>query len=321
MRAVFVEQSNPADPLAELKIGERPEPKVPAGWARVKVGAAALNHHDVWSLRGVGLPAERMPMILGTDAAGTTEDGREVVVHAVIASPDWVGDETYDPKRSLLSEVHQGTQAEWVCVPEGNLIDRPSFLSAEQAACLPTAWLTAYRMLTHDSGLAGPGTVLVQGASGGVSSAAIPIARALGHRVWATARSEAKRAFAIEQGADAAFEPGARLPERVDAVIETVGEATWSHSLKSLRPGGTVITCGATSGANPPANLDRVFFLQLRVIGSTMGTRLEFAGLIDLLGRTGLRPPVDRVLPLEDAREGYAAMLAGDLLGKVVLRP
>lgn len=321
MRAVFVERANPADPLAALRIGERSKPGMRDGWVRVRVEAAALNHHDVWSLRGVGLPPGRMPMILGTDAAGTTEDGREVIVHAVIASPEWVGDETYDPKRSLLSERHQGTQAEWVSVPSGNLVSRPAFLSANEAACLPTSWLTAYRMLTHDSGLTEPGTVLVQGASGGVSSAAIPLARALGHRVWVTARSEAKRAFAIEQGADAAFETGARLPERVDAVIETVGEATWSHSLKCLRPGGTVVICGATSGHNPPAHLDRVFFLQLRIIGSTMGTRQELAELIELLGRTGLRPRVDRVLSLEDAREGYSAMLAGTMFGKVILRP
>ena len=198
---------------------------------------------------------------------------------------------------------------------------RPPVLTAEQAACLPTAWLTAYRMLTHDSGLSGPGTVLVQGASGGVASAAIALGAALGHRVWATARTEDKRQFALDQGADAAFEPGARLPERVDAVIETVGEATWAHSLKSLRPGGTVVVCGATSGPNPPADLNRVFFLQLRVIGSTMGTRQELGELIELLGRTGLRPRVDRVLPLSDAAAGYAAMSGGDLLGKIVLRP
>ena len=321
MRAVYVEQADPTDPLAALRIGDRPDPAVPDGWARVAVEAAAINHHDVWSLRGVGLPADRMPMILGTDAAGLTEDGRPVIVHAVVSSEGWIGDETYDSRRSLLSELHQGTQAEYVTVPAANLVPRPDFLTAEQAACLPTAWLTAYRMLTHDSGLSGPGTVLVQGASGGVASAAIALGAALGHRVWATARTEDKRQFALDQGADAAFEPGARLPERVDAVIETVGEATWAHSLKSLRPGGTVVVCGATSGPNPPADLNRVFFLQLRVIGSTMGTRQELGELIELLGRTGLRPRVDRVLPLSDAAAGYAAMIRGDLLGKIVLRP
>lgn len=321
MRAAFVEKANPEHPLSALRIGARPEPDVREGWTRVKVEAAAINHHDVWSLRGVGLPAGRMPMVLGTDATGITEDGKPVIVHSVISQPGWRGDETYDPKRTLLSELHQGTQAEWVAVPSTNLVDRPDAFTPEEASCLPTAWLTAYRMLTHDSGLTGSGTVLVQGAGGGVAAAAIVLGKALGHRVWVCARTEDKRQFALQQGADAAFEPGVRLPERVDAVVETVGEATWQHSLKSLRPGGTVIVCGATSGANPVADLNRVFFLQLRVIGSTMGTRQQLQDLIALLLRTGVRPHVDRVLPLEEASAGYAAVLGGEVFGKVVLRP
>ena len=126
---------------------ERPEPEPPAGWVTVKVTAASLNHHDLWSLRGVGLPAERLPMILGCDAAGVDPDGNEVLVHAVIGSEGWSGDETLDPKRTLLSELHQGTLAERVMVPRRNLVPKPAELSFEQAACLPTAWLTAYRML------------------------------------------------------------------------------------------------------------------------------------------------------------------------------
>ena len=321
MRAVFVEAANPADPLSALRVGERPDPTVPQGWVKVRVRAASINHHDLWSLRGVGLPAERMPMILGTDAAGTTEDGHEVVVHSVIAADGWTRDETLDPKRSLLSELHQGTLAEWVAVPERNLIAKPPELSFEEAACVPTAYLTAFRMLTRDSGLWKPGTVLVQGASGGVASAAIQLAKALGHRVWATARTEEKRAFARQLGADEVFEPGARLPERVDLVIETVGEATWSHSLKSLRPGGTVVVCGATSGANPPADLNRVFFLQLRVIGSTMGNKSELKALLDLLRRTGVRPPIDRAVGFDGVADAMAALESGVVLGKVVLRP
>ena len=176
-------------------------------------------------------------------------------------------------------------------------------------------------MLTRDSGLSSPGTVLVQGASGSVASAAIALAKALGHRVWATARTPEKRDFALSLGADAAFEPGARLPERVDCVIETVGEATWAHSLRALRPGGTVVVCGATSGPNPPADLARVFFLQLRIIGSTMGTREELVALLDLLDASGVRPHIDRVLPLGDAGEALAAMAAGEQLGNLVLRP
>lgn len=320
MRAVYVEAADPADPPSALRIGRRPEPEPAEGWTLVRVESVSLNRHDLWSLAGVGLPASRMPMILGTDAAGSV-DGRQVIAHAVVASPGWSGDETLDPRRTLLSELHQGTMAEFVAVPRANLIDRPAWLSADEAACLPTAWLTAYRMLTRDSGLTAGDTVLVQGASGGVASAATALGAALGFRVWVTGRTEAKRAAALGRGADAAFEPGTRLPERVDAVIETVGEATWAHSLRALRPGGTIVCSGATSGANPPAELNRVFFQQLRVIGSTMGTIAEFHELLGLLERTGVRPRIDRVLPLSDAAEGFRAMAEGTLEGKIVLRP
>ncbi len=320
MLAAYVTVADPDHPLDALQIGERPEPDAAEDWVVVRVEACALNRHDLWSLAGVGLPPDRMPMILGTDAAGTV-DGRPVIVSAVINSPGWTGDVTLDPERSLLSELHQGTMAQFVAVPRANLIDRPAWLSTEQAACLPTAWLTAYRMLTNDSGLGAGDTVLIQGASGGVASAATALGAALGFRVWATGRTEAKRAAALSRGADAVFEPGARLPERVDAVIETVGEATWAHSLRCLRPGGTIVCAGATSGPNPPAELNRVFFQQLRVIGSTMGTIEEFHGLLALLERTGVRPTIDRVLDLPDAAEGFHAMAEGTLDGKIVIRP
>src|ERR687885_1773098 len=198
MLAAYAARSAPDDPLAALEVGERPAPEVPEGWARVRVRAASLNHHDVWSLRGVGLPAERLPMILGCDAAGVTDDGDEVVVHAVISDPDWTGDETLDPRRSLLSERFQGTFADEVVVPKRNLVPKPTELSWEQAACLPTAWLTAYRMLFTKSGRRPGDTVLVQGAGGGVATAAIALARAAGFRVWATSRSEDKRKRALD---------------------------------------------------------------------------------------------------------------------------
>ena len=317
MFAVFAARQSADDPLSGLEVGERPAPEVPEGWARVRVRAASLNHHDLWSLRGVGLPADRLPMVLGCDAAGVDDDGNEVVVHAVVSSADWAGDETEDPRRSLLSEVHQGTFADEVVVPRRNLVPKPAELSFEEAACLPTAWLTAYRMLFTKSGVKPGGTVLVQGAGGGVATAAISLGRAAGLRVWATSRDEAKRAKAVELGADQAFEPGARLPERVDAVIETVGKATWSHSLRSLRPGGTVVVSGATSGPDPSADLNRVFFLQLHVVGSTMGTRSELDHLVRFCRSTGVRPVVERTMPMQDAREGFAAMASGELFGKL----
>ncbi|HQR28301.1 MAG TPA: zinc-binding dehydrogenase [Nocardioides sp.] len=320
MFAVYADSFSTQDPLSGLVVGERPDPEVPPGWTTVTVKAASLNHHDLWTLRGVGLREEALPMILGCDAAGYDEEGNEVLVHAVVSDPDWSGDETLDPGRSLLSERYQGTFAEKVAVPRGNVVPKPASLSFEEAACLPTAWLTAYRMLFVQGGLKPGETVLVQGAGGGVATALITLARAGGLRVLATSRDEAKRARALEIGAHEVYEAGARLPFRVDAVMETVGRATWSHSVRSLRPGGTLITSGATSGPQlDDAGLTRIFFLQLRVIGSTMGTRGELAALASMLDATGVRPLVDRTLPMDQAREALAAMAAGELFGKIVL--
>lgn len=322
MRAAYVSSFQPDNPLAALEIGERPDPVAPAGWTTVRVVAASLNHHDLWTLRGVGITEDRLPMIIGCDAAGVDEQtGADVVVHSVIPSDGWRGDETLDTKRTLLSERHQGTLAERVAVPEANVLPKPADLSFAEAACLSTAWLTAYRMLFVNSGLRPGQTVLVQGATGGVASAAIALARTAGYRVWCTARTEAKQAAGLRLGAHEAFPTGARLPERVDVVLETVGAATWSHSLKALRPGGRVVIAGATSGPNPPAELNRVFFLQLSVVGSTMGTRTELADLIAFLAASGLRPTIERTVPLERVAEGLAAMESGTHVGKIVVEP
>ncbi|MGH2859132.1 MAG: zinc-binding dehydrogenase [Solirubrobacteraceae bacterium] len=319
MLAVYAAAIEPEDPLRGLEVGERPEPEVPAGWTTVTVRAAALNHHDLWSLRGVGLGADALPMILGCDASGIDEDGNEVVVHAVVSSDSWRGDETLDPRRSLLSERHQGTLAQRVAVPRRNLIAKPEQLSFEHAACLPTAWLTAYRMLFTRGGVAPGMTVLVQGAGGGVATALTVLGSAAGARVWVTSRSGDKREQALVLGAERAFEPGARLPERVDAVMETVGQATWAHSVRALKPGGTLVVSGATSGDAPPAELTRVFFLQLSVVGSTMGTRDELERLIRFCVERDIRPAVHATLPLEQARDAFQTMLTGDFVGKLVL--
>jgi NADPH:quinone reductase-like Zn-dependent oxidoreductase len=319
--AAYAKAIDRDDPLAGLEVGERPEPEPPEGWASVEVRAAALNHHDLWSLRGVGLPPERLPMILGCDAAGVDEDGNEVLVHAVVSSPGWRGDETLDPKRTLLSELYQGTLAQRVVVPRANLVAKPPQLSFAQAACLPTAWLTAYRML-FTRGRVTPGqTVLVQGASGGVATALISLAASAGVRVWATGRSDSKRALAAALGAEQVFEPGARLPERVDAVMETSGAATWSHSLRALKPGGRLVIAGSTSGGDPAAELNRIFFLQLSVLGSTMGTREELERLVEMVLQQRIQPPIGLTLPLREARAGFAAMARGETAGKIVFEP
>src|SRR4051812_29081757 len=319
MFAVYAESFSSDDPLSRLVGGERPDPGGPEGWATGEGRASSLNHHDLWSLRGVGLRQEALPMILGCDAAGVDEEGNDVLIHAVIGDPAWRGDETEDPRRSLLSERYPGTFADRVAVPRGNLVPKPESLSFAEAACLPTAWLTAYRMLFVQGGLRPGQSVLVQGAGGGVATALITLARAGGLQVLVTSRDEGKRKRALEIGAHQVFESGARLPERVDAVMETVGAATWNHSLRSLRPGGIVVISGATSGPNPDSTeLNRIFFLQLRVVGSTMGTSTELGQLVRFLDATGTRPLVDRTLPMTDARDGFAAMNDGDVFGKIV---
>ena len=320
MFAIYAAGINREDPLSVLGVGEIPEPNTPDDWVTVRVRAGSLNHHDLWALKGQALKEDQVPMILGTDAAGITDDGREAIIHAVVGNAEvGDGDETLDPRRSLLSERYPGALAEHVRVPAWNLIDKPAELTFEEAACLPTAYLTAYRMIASKSETAEGDTILVQGAGGGVSTALIVLGKALGRRVWVTSRDDDKLAWAMEIGADAAFESGAKLPEKVDAVMETVGDATWSHSMRSLRPGGSIVISGATSGPNPPADLNRLFFLQLRIIGSTMGTIGELRELVDLLVRTGVRPVIDRVLPMDRAAEAFEVMNDGDVRGKLVL--
>ena len=211
MLAVTAARFAPDAPLSALEVGERPEPEVPDGWVLVDLKAAAVNHHDLWSLRGVGLTEAQLPMVLGCDGAGTDPEGNEVVVHAVIGDPDaGDGDETLDPRRSLLSERHPGTLAERVAVPRRNLVPKPAGMSWEQAACLPTAYLTAYRMLFTRGELRPGDTVLVQGAGGGVATALILLARAAGLRVWATSRHADKREHTFgHRGAPGLRERGA----------------------------------------------------------------------------------------------------------------
>jgi NADPH:quinone reductase-like Zn-dependent oxidoreductase len=318
MFAVYATEPNHEDPLASLRVGDRPDPAVPDGHSTITVRAASLNMHDLWTLRGVGIKPDQFPMILGCDGAGVLADGAEVVIYPVVTSPGWIGDETLDPRRTLLTEKLAGTFADTVVVPAHNVVPKPASLTFPEAACMGTAWLTAYRMLFVKSGLRPGQTMLVQGASGGVATALVQLGRAAGMRVWVTGRTEQKRALAHSLGAHQAFEPGARLPARVDAVFETVGKATWSHSAKSLKPGGIIVCSGATSGDADRAELQRLFFLQLRMVGSTMGTRDELRDLLAFLDITGLRPQIGTELPMSDAEQGFRAMLDGDTAGKIV---
>lgn len=320
MRCVYAHDFQPDDPLSALTFGslelDQPEP----GWVPVQVRAAALNHHDLWSLRGVGLGREQLPMVLGTDAAGIAADGRRVLVHAVLTSPDWVGEETLDPRRTLLSEHYPGTLAEQVWVPARNVVPIPDEMEFADAACLPTAYLTAYRMLVHAAQVRPGQRVLIQGAGGGVATAATVLARAMGVHVVVTSRSAGKREQALSIGAHEAVPTGERV-QPVDAVIETVGEATWAHSLRVLKPGGVVAVSGATSGPAPSAELNRVFFRSLRVVGSTMGTLAQLRDLIGMIAATGVRPVIDSVHPFTDdsVRAAFTRLDSGHAFGKVVL--
>ena len=310
------------DPLSGLELRELNRPEPQPGWALVRVVASSLNMHDLWTLRGVGHSPENLPIVLGCDVAGYDEDGNAVIVYPVIADYDaGGGDETLDPGRALLTENHDGGFAEYLTVPRRNLIPKPDWLSFDEAACLPVAWTTAYRMLFTKANIRAGDRVLVQGAGGGVASAAIKLAAAAGAVVYATSRSETKRADAVSWGARAAFSSGERLPERVDVVIETVGEATWAHSLKSLRPGGAVVVAGATTGMNPPADLGRIFYLQQRILGSTGCTRSELVAMLRMLEATGVRPVIDRTLPLSDIHKAFQLMIDGAVTGKVVIHP
>ncbi|MEA2672144.1 MAG: hypothetical protein QOG45_2364 [Chloroflexota bacterium] len=345
MLAAYLARTGGDDPLANLEVGDLPTPEPRPGWALLKVEAASLNHHDLWLLRGVSASPIEPPQVLGTDAAGTVaaygpdppegvpEVGSPVLLHAVIscgACPACRrGDELFCRRMALFSDrPYDGTLAEYVAVPAANLVPRPPELSAADAACLPTAYLTAYRMLFTRAGLRPGSTVLVQGAGGGVASAALALCRATGITAIATSRDEAKRAAALELGAVAALAPDRAAAKQVlsmtggvDAVIETVGAATWDLSLRAVRPGGAVVVAGATSGGDPPAQLNRVFYRQISVLGSTMGTRAELERLIALVRSSGMRPQIDRTYPLAEAREALRRMSAGEQQGKIVLVP
>ena len=319
MLAAVAARTDPERPLDGLELTQVPEPQEREHWSTVEVRAASLNHHDLWSLRGVGLPAGLLPMVLGTDAAGVTQDGTEVVVHAVIGETGHGVGPT--ERRTLLSEKYPGTLAERVAVPTWNLVPKPAELSFEEAACLPTAWLTAYRMLFVAAGARPGDRVLVQGAGGGVATAAIVLGAAAGVEMVVTSRDAGKRERALGLGAAHAVESGARLPFRVDAVLETVGAATWAHSVRSLRPEGTLVVAGATSGDQPGAELTRVFFTQLRVVGVTMGARTDLEALLRFMARTGVRPVIDSTFPLSQVRDAVARLESGAHVGKVVVTP
>jgi NADPH:quinone reductase-like Zn-dependent oxidoreductase len=323
MFAVYASEPNSANPLAGLVTGDQPAPRVPDGWIAVSVRAASLNMHDVSTLRGRGVSRERFPVILGCDGAGVLEDGSEIVIHPCINDPAWIGEETLDPGRSVLSERYQGSFADIVAVPARNVLPKPASLSFEEAACIGTAWLTAYRMLFVNSGLRPGGAMLVQGRGrlGSIATALVRLGAATGMRVWVTGgedRDTARRLGAVDT-VDSRTGP----PDPVDAVFDAgVDEASWSHLLRWLRPGGIAVCSGYRSGETREGYdltaLDQIIAGELRVTGSAMGTRDNLADLLSFLDRTGIRPEIALSLPLARAEHGFRAMTGRDVGGKIV---
>jgi NADPH:quinone reductase-like Zn-dependent oxidoreductase len=314
MLAAYVTVPRRGDPLAALRIGELPRPRVPAGWVSVTMRAASLNMHDVGTLQGIRLPADRYPMILGCDGAGVLADGTEVVIHPCVNGEGWRGPETLDPDRSVLSELWPGTFAQTVAVPERNVVLKPASLSFADAACTGTAWLTAYRMVFVHSGLRPGQDALMLGRRGSITTAATALAAAAGIAVSTLAADGSVTA------ADGRPVAGGK---RFDAVLDAgVDEAQWSHALYRLRPGGTVVCSGYRSGEAAAGyaldGLERLIFGELRLVGCAMGTRDDLIGLLEFLDRTGLRPTVAMELPLTDAADGIRAMVEHRLAGKVV---
>jgi NADPH:quinone reductase-like Zn-dependent oxidoreductase len=321
VRAAVATRFDPDDPLGALELRDDwPEPIAGPGQTVVRMAATTVNMHDLWSLRGVGVRPEQLPLVLGCDIVGWDEQGREVMVSGAFGDPDaGEGDETFDPDRSLISEDLPGSFAEWTVVPTRNILTKPPWLSFQEAACLNVGWSTTYRMLFTRGGARPGERVLVQGAGGGVATAAIAMARAAGLWVVASSRSEDKRRRALELGAHEVVATGERLRERVDLVVETVGAATWEHSLRAVRPGGRIVVAGATTGSDVVLDLPRVFYRQVSVIGSTAATRWETVRLLRFLEATGIRPVIDSVHAFDELHKAFVRLQEPDVFGKVVV--
>jgi NADPH:quinone reductase-like Zn-dependent oxidoreductase len=296
-----------------------PDPVPGPGEVLIELRAASLNHLDIWIRKG--LPSVPKPRILGADGAGLIAGTDErVVINPGIE---------HDGRISVVGEHMDGTHAELIAVPREYVHPIPGDLSFEEAAAFPLVFETAYRMLVTRARLQPDEWVLIWGIGGGVATAALAIAKALGGRAVVTSSSDAKLERARELGADAVVNHDTEdVPARVKeltgggahVVVEHVGEATWARSLNAARQDGRVVVCGATSGPNPPAALHRIWWKQLTVLGSTMGTRADFQGAYDLIAGGRARPVVDEVFPLAEAAAAHRRLESGEQLGKVVLR-
>jgi NADPH:quinone reductase-like Zn-dependent oxidoreductase len=308
-----------------LRYEDAPDPVPGTGQVLIALRAASLNHLDVWVRRG--LPSVPKPRILGADGAGVVvsgdgfEPGERVVINP--------GIDHGDGRIIVIGEHTDGTHAELISVPASQVYRIPDELDFESAAAFPLVFETAYRMLVTKAGLREGEWVLAWGIGSGVSTACLAIAKALGAHVVTTSSSAAKLERARALGADAALNHGtddvvAAVKEfaggGAHVVIDHVGEATWQRSLAAARPDGRICVCGATSGPNPPAQLHRLWWKQLSVYGSTMGTRSDFEAVFELVTSKRVVPVIDHVFPLREAAAAHARLEAAEQLGKIVLR-
>jgi len=332
VKAVVLRELGPA---ANLRLDEVPDPVPGAGEVVVRLKAAALNHRDVWIRLGqyAGI---KVPIILGSDGAGEVAavgagvDGA-LVGRAVVIDPslDWGPDERAQGRTyRILGLPDDGTYAQRVKVPAANVHAKPAHLSFEEAAALPLAGVTAYRAVVTRARVQTGETVVVTGIGGGVSSFALQIARSLGARVFVTSGSDEKLARARESGAQGGVNHrsgdwvkalAALTGGGPDVVIDSVGGETFNRALELARPGGRIVTYGATSGAVPALEVRRIFWKQLNVLGSTMGTARDFADMLALYERRALRPVLDRTFALADAPAAHQRMERGEQSGKIVL--
>jgi NADPH:quinone reductase-like Zn-dependent oxidoreductase len=319
MLAVVAHEANTSDPLSALKVADVAIPPIPGGWKRVKMTAAAINYHDVFTLKGVGTHPLTYPRILGCEGCGQLEDGTAVILYPVMCDADYLGNETLDPRRHVFHEITDGTLAEYVVAPPRNILPRPSELDSVRGAVLGISWLTAYRMIFTKSGVRPGQTILVQGSSGGVSTALIQLGAAAGLRVWCTGRTPEKRELATQLGAERTFSPGETLPCQVDAVFDTSGQVTWAHSMASVRPGGSIVTCGAHGGFHVSVDLLRVFNDQITIHGVYAGTLQEFKDLIQFVIAKKISPMIGNVLPMSKAYDAMKDVCEGRTSGKTVV--
>ncbi|KAF2277174.1 NAD(P)-binding protein [Westerdykella ornata] len=321
MRAVWASSGNMDDPLSTLRNGLWKIPVPGEGRTRVKLAAVGINYHDIFTLRGISMHKMVFPLILGNEGAGTLDDGTEVIIFPLMGNAEFKGDLTLDPDRHVLGEITQGSLADYVVVPKGNVVPKPKNMSFETASVLGVAWLTAYRMLFTLSGLQAGQKMLVQGSSGGVATALIQLGAAAGMEVWVTGRTQAKRDLATKLGAQRTFAPGEQLPVKVPAVFDVSGAETFKHSMESVGLGGTVFFCGLHSGS-PFAELDlmKLIIENIKVVGSYLGNRDDFEGLVRFVGEKNIQPYIGTTLPIERAEEGFRMLTDGKAFGKVVIK-